>query len=177
MKRFSRLGVWTSVAALLLTVAVAWSVAVMFEHRGAASRSEEDLAACRRLVGEIQSLRSGPTVAWAKDVGVQELGQRIQQASTAAGLDPASLQSVSPQPARRVGDSPYLDKPTALSFRGVALPSLVTMLVSLTRESALSVRDLRLRAPAGDEAGALWDAEVTLTYLLYSPRGKASNER
>jgi len=35
--------------------------------------------------------------------------------------------------------------------------------------TGLTVRDFRLRMPVGDDAAERWDAEATLTYLIYAP--------
>jgi type II secretory pathway component PulM len=158
--------------AILLLIGVgvaAWNVNWMFERQADAKAAAQDLADCRALAASIEMLRTGPTVASEQDMGVQELGQRIEAASRIAQFHGKALQGVFPQQARRAGDSPYRLKPTALILRGVPLEQLATFLHHLSSDSGLRVQDLRLRSPRGDETGHAWDAEVTLTYLIYDP--------
>jgi len=49
------------------------------------------------------------------------------------------------------------------------LGQLAAFLFHLTDGSGLSVRDLRLSIPRAADASSLWDAEATLTYLIYAP--------
>ncbi len=162
-----------ALAAVLLVVA-GLNVEWMLWQRRAAHRAAEDLFECTELAADIQALRKQPTVASSEAMGVQELGVRIEAAMRKAQFDPGALEGVFPQAARRVGDSPYLQKPTALDLSGASLGRLAGFLYHLTDDPGLTVRDLRLRTPHGETAGDLWDAEATLTYLIYSP---ASNPR
>ena len=141
----------------------------MAHARAEAQAAGDDLAACRELAGAIEKLRDQPAIAAANAMGTQELGQRIEAAARQAEISPAALEGVFPQTARRVGDSLYLSKPTTLTLRGVALPPLATFLFNLTNESGLMVRDLRLHAPRDESGTGLWDAEATVTALVYAP--------
>jgi len=51
-------------------------------------------------------------------MGIKELGQRIEAAGRRAEFGGDALEGVYPQSARRVGDSPYLQKPTTLALGG-----------------------------------------------------------
>ncbi len=166
-----RQAVLVGVMLAMLAIAAAWSTTEMLAARELARRSAADLAACERIAADIRRLRQGPKVASAEAMGVQELGKRIEAASRTAGLSTSALVGVYPQGPRRVGDTPYLRKPTSLSFRNVPLPQLASFLYHLSDGSGLNVRDLRLRTPRGEGGGDLWDAEATLTYLIYSPAG------
>lgn len=165
------------VAVATLAVATVWSIDGMYRKRDAAQKAAEDLVVCKDLAHAVESLRDEPTVASTEDMGIQELGKRIESASQQAKLNGASLEGVFPQPARRVGDSPYLYKPTTLVLRRVSLPQLATYLFYLTTDSGLNVHDLRLRTPRGEAASDVWDAETTLTYLIYAPPTKTRRDQ
>jgi hypothetical protein len=152
-----------------LAACAAWNVHWMLGERRSARRATEDLAACRDLARAIQSLRAKPRVAATEGGDVQELGERIEAASRRAGLEASVLVGRFPQAPRRVGDSPYLAKPTTLALRGVTLARLATFLYHLADGSGLTVRDLRLRGPHGDAPRDVWDAEATVTSLVYAP--------
>jgi hypothetical protein len=141
----------------------------MLGQRSRARTAADDLARCKALADAIRTLRDKPAVASAEAMGIQELGQRIEAACRRAGFQGPVLEGVYPQSARRVGDSPYLVKPTALALRGVTLPQVVAFLEHLTSGTGLSVRDVRLQTPHGDADHTVWDAEATVTYLMYAP--------
>jgi hypothetical protein len=176
MKPHVRQIVLAGVMLVLLAAAAAWSVQWMVEQRGRARAASENLARCKQLADAIRALRNRPAVASAEAMGIQELGQRIEAACKQAKFEGAALEGVFPQSARRVGDSPYLVKPTALALRGVTLTQLVTFLHHLTDGSGLSVRDVRLRTPHGEAAHTVWDAEATVTYLMYAPVRKTGRQ-
>lgn len=161
---------------VLLAGGVAWSAQGMLAKRQAAQYAAEDLAACRRLAEEIESFRGRPAVAASQALGVRELGERIEAALTQAAMAGGAIEGIYPQPTRRLGQTPYLQKPTALALRGVPLEQLAVFLHTLTAQSGLSVRDLRLRTPHGDPSPGVWNAEVTIVYLIYAPASKARGD-
>ena len=160
----------------MLVGGVVWSVDWMLGRRQAARYAAEDMASCRELARDIESLRQKPKVAATEAMGAGELGQRIQAASRQANMGEASIEGIYPQPPHRVGESPYVQKPTALALRGVSLPQLAAFLYHLSADGGLSVRDLRLRSPHSDAAQDTWDAEVTVTVLVYAPAGKGRTD-
>jgi len=153
---------------LFLLAGAAWSINHMLEQEQAAALAADDLATCRNLATAIRELSQKPALASSQVIGTSALGELLDAASQKAGFQGA-IESILPQPPRPVGDSPYAHKPTALSLRGVSLSQLATFLYHLTVESGWNVYDLRLRRPNGDTVSDAWDAEVTITYLIYSP--------
>ena len=158
---------------VMLAIAAAWNVNWMMDQRDQARHAARQLAACRALAQQIDALRDQPAVASSEAIGVQELGQRLADAARKANLGDRRPRSVRPQSARRVGDSPYLRKPTDLALRGLSLQQTAAFLHHLTAASKLTVQDLRLRTPHGNINADTWNAEATLTYLVYEP---ASND-
>lgn len=154
----------------MLAMAAAWSFTAMLGHRADAERAAGELVACEKLARRMDALRDKPAVASGTDVGVRELGTRIDVASGKAKLGREALRSVEPRSARPMGETPYLLKPTQLNLEGVTLPQLASFLYHLTSEPGLVVRDLRIRAPRGDAEGNGWNADATLTWLIYSPQ-------
>ncbi len=161
---------------MILAGAVWWNFSWMTGQRRQAQVMAQDLAVCQAAAEEIARLQAQPRVAAVQDMGVQELGQRIEAAMQKAGLSSSALESVAPQPGRRAGNTPYVQKPTALSLRGATLTQVVTMLYHLTSETGLSVRDLRLRTPRGEADEKTWDVQVTVVYLLYAPISRGQRE-
>jgi hypothetical protein len=160
----------------MLAVAALWSWDAMASQRRLAEQAAADLGDCRRLAGDIAELRGKPAVARTEDVGVRALGDRIETSAAEAGLSGSWLEGVYPQSARREGDSPYMTKPTVLAVRAVTLGQLAAFLYHLTEDPALSVADLRLRSPHGETSRDQWDAEATVSYLIYSPSQQAGTD-
>jgi len=169
MNLSKRLVVWTCVFLLLLLAVAAFSFDWMLQQRTAAQYAAQDLSQCHVYAAQINELKNEPHVAAAQEIGIQELGARIEAASKAAALGQNALESVYPQAASRLGNTPYVVKPTALSLRGTTLSQLTAFLYHLSNDSGLTVRELRLRTPRGSENANVWDAEATLTYLIFSP--------
>ena len=159
-------------AALLAVLAMGagWSVMHMADERAGAVRAVEELADCKALADEIERGRLAVVGAASRDLGDRELGQRIKAASAKAALPDGAMVSVALQKARRVGDTAYMEKPVELSLRRVSLPQLTMFLYHLTAGSELTVREMRIRSPRGQDDENRWDAEATLTYLVYAPQ-------
>lgn len=154
---------------VVLALLAAWSYDWMNEQKQRAQQASVDLAGSRLLAASIQSLRQQPTIAAAEDMGIQQLGSLIEAALGKSQLKADALEGVIPQSTRRLGNSPYEVKPTSLVLREVTLGQLASFLYHLTQDTGLTVREMRIRAPHGDTSGNTWDAEATLTYLIYSP--------
>lgn len=154
----------------ILLIAALWSANWMTSQQVEARYATEDLQASVALAERIESLMTEPKIAAADESrGIQELDPKIGRALQAAGLPRRpTIEGIFPQAARDVGDVPYQIKPTAVSIRSVTLAQLATFLYHLTDGTGLNVRDLRMRAARSGDAQQ-WDAEATLTYLIYAP--------
>jgi hypothetical protein len=138
--------------------------------RAAAAAAADDTADCERRVLRIRQLRGKPTLAGLQEVEMTELARKIEQTALAKQIPAQSLLRVSPEAARRLGDSPYKEKPTQLVLRMVTLRQLIGFLHAVSSEGCgLQVKSIRLTAPREQEIGDRWTAEVTLTYLVYAP--------
>jgi hypothetical protein len=153
----------------LLALTTLWSVNWMFGQQAEAGRARADLDDSQRLAQRIQALRQKPAVAAGEAMAVRQLGRRIEAAAGRAGLDRDALEGLYPQVERPIADTFYVRKPTTIALRGVALPQLASFLYDLTAGSGMTVRDLRLRRPPGASESDRWDAEATVTYLVYQP--------
>lgn len=163
---------------VVLLCGAAWSFSGMMDGRAKARRAAQELAECRGLVCDIELLRDEPVVAAARDLDEKELGRPVERSAKQAGLpDPEQwLANTEPRKARRVGETPYLRKRVVLDLRGLSLGQLGVFLHHLTEGSELNVQDLHLRTPRGDSEGDTWDADVTLSYLIYAPAEETDRE-
>lgn len=156
---------------LLLALAggSAWSFR---EARRSAQSAAEALADCRRLAAQIEHMRRAPRRAAASMSNTAELASRVEEAARGAGIAPAAVLRIEPEPGRRVGDSAYRSQATRVELDGVSLRGLITFLDRLRSGSdRLEAERLRLSAPRGavEAQDEPWRAEVVLTQLVFAP--------
>jgi hypothetical protein len=166
----------TALLLAMLLLATVWSVSWMFRQRSAADAASADAAACQGLERLIADMRRQSTLVSAQAIESQELGERIDAAAKQSGLSLDLLQGVFPEPALRVGNLPYVEKPTTLTFRKVESRALATFLFHLTNSSGLTLRHLHLRTPHGNTGTTLWDVDATITCLVYAPNDNSRGD-
>jgi hypothetical protein len=155
---------------VLLIAALVWSYGRLSDAHGLAQRSAEDLARCAQFTKKIQQLQAKPAVARDVELQTGEFASRLETAARGAGITLDQIVRVSPEAARRVTEGPYKEKPTRLEIRSVSLQQLVALLHPLsTGERAQNVRSIRLSQPHEADRPNVWNAEITLSYLIYSP--------
>ena len=161
----------TLIACLLLLLGL-WN---WVEARSLASKQNSHGA----LVGQIEQmhadvqrlkvLRGAPRAATDRERPNDELLAQIRDAMDRAGMPAKRWIGNDPALPVRVPRSPYKRLSTRLSFERVTLPDLVTFAFYLTEnDRALRISHIRLVAPRGDDPET-WTAELTITYLIYSP--------
>lgn len=173
MSEQRRLTILVGIMLAMMLAAAGWFTLEMLNHHSAAARAAEDLANCRLLAEQIKSLRNQSAMASDQDeAGVQQdrLVEQINAAADKAGLTGQWQDSIEHRREMRVGDTPYLRKPAVLITRGLTLAKLTALIHHLTYDSPYTAEKILLRTPPGDESGGAWDADITLTYLIYSPQ-------
>ena len=161
---------WGSLAAMLMALSV-WHYFGLINAKKMAVQTVEDLVACRHLASRIQSLSQQPVRAGTQEFRFKELISQIEKAAQTAVISPDSLVRIWPEPARRIGDTPYQQKPTQILLRQVSLEQVVKLLHSLAfSDLGLRVDAIRLTSPRGEETGNTWTVEATLTYHIYVPK-------
>ncbi len=170
-RRMLLLGLFAVAMFIMLLAATAWSVRWMMLQRAEAQHAADVLANCEFYAKAIADGDARQTVAGSEDQGVQFLGERIDAAAQVAAIGrQKQLQGIVPQSPRPVRGKPYLLKPTILTLRGVNLAQLATFLHHLENDGpGVTVEHIRLRTPHGQDEGDLWNAEATVTYLVYMP--------
>jgi len=158
----------TMLALLLLTVL--WSYGQMSASKEAVLSAAQDTAQCRHLADRIGQLQHKPSLAGSSELAMTELARLIEQAAAGSEIPGGSLVRITPEAARRIGDSVYKEKPTQVLLRNVTLGQIVRFLHSLTgNDSGLEARQIRLSAPRDQQTGDQWVLEATLGYLIYAP--------
>ena len=146
--------------------------------------AQQNLAECQQMARKLSLLASSPRIATLELDSPQELIERVTDSLARAGVPESALVSVTPAAAVRVSQSNYQQRETELQVRDVSLAMLASFHDALGQGHGLYLRDLRLQpavrsaVATGAAAGAAnasnvaenWDARLTLTQLIYSPK-------
>lgn len=167
---------------LVLAAGAGWSVHRLHVQSQAAERMVDQLAECRVLVHKIKALQNKPSMAAASAMPMTDLARLIEDAAKEAGLSLAKLIRISPNPAQRLGETPYQRKPTQVLLRGVSLEQAIRFLHAVQQhDRELHVTAVRLsaaREPARQTPGSeQWTLEATLSYLIYAPPNDSGRAR
>ena len=153
-----------------LGAAAVAAVVYMGRSRSAARQAADDLAECRRLADQIRRLSARPRRASDHERLSSETSTLIEKAAAAAGVTGGRLVSIHPEPAQRVAESVYKEKPTRIVLRGVTVRQAVELMQRLTAgEDALGIKSLNLTAVTPQDDRDLWNADIVVTYLIYDP--------
>ncbi len=165
-----RMKILLGMMAGLLALAALWSYQQMEARKLSAQQAQADLVDCRSLAGKIRQSRAVPCLATSKEPAASESIAQIEQAVRSAGIAPNSLDRITPEMPRRVGDTAYKEKPTQVQLRKVSLRQVAALAYNLRiADVALNTGSVRLSAPRDDDTTDLWNAELVLTYLIYDP--------
>ena len=175
---------------LLMNLLMASSLVMIgwlaFGHYDQRRRGYEELVAeleqTSSLGRQIEILRLKPDRVASQSRSDQSLAESIEKSTATAGMTRESISRIEPQQPRRSGDSDYLDHSTVVQLDGITLPQLASMLLELRKGEGLAqlrVSTLRLAAPfqtAPPGDAEVWNAELTLTYFVYSPKTAAARK-
>lgn len=163
---------------LLFALASGILLAVAFEQYQTAQEeaavSQQRLQKSRQQAAEITQMRDRPAFAATAMEDVSALTTRIAGARRTADIAAQAVDLVDPRSPQRSGDSPYLLRPVAINLRGLRLPQVVQFTAALTdRQAGMWVNQLRLapvRRDAEQDEPELWNVDLTLTQVVFSPK-------
>ncbi len=165
----NRLPMLLATLGMALLISAFWSVQWMNAQYAAARAASEDLILSQALAAAITDMRSQTAVISGRASESNDMGSRVDSAAGAAGIPASVIEGIYPQPAQRVGSLPFADQATSIALRKVELRPLATFLRQLANHPGATVRQIRLRAPNGDAPTLQWDADITLSTLIYAP--------
>jgi len=160
---------------LLVALAV-WSFQEMRAARASAGVAQKNLNHCQELAQKIAKVRQRPTMAALEETTITSLATLIDEAATGSQIRKNNIVRIEPLPSRQVAETDYKEQPTYVEMRGVSLQQLVSFMHTLLADqSELDVTSLRITAPRYESDSPTtpvetWLAEITLTYLIYSPK-------
>jgi hypothetical protein len=123
------------------------------------------------MTSEIERLNNAPRIASLEMESPDEISQRITSALKRLKSSATSLQSVDPQPPRRIAKSEYQIRATEVELGQVKLSDLARFITALTKDGqGLEVRDIVLsETRTASKTSETWTARLTLTQVIYSP--------
>ncbi len=165
-------------AAVLLGLA-GWSLIRMQSAYAAAATARDNRDACKHLAARLQTLRRSPQQASTNVRSASALTQDIETAARSAQITPPQIVQIDPQPARRVGNTPYQEQPTRIEFRDLTLPQLLAFATALIdSQASADVAEIRLSAardePAEGQSAERWAAELTVVDRIFSPDARTT---
>lgn len=158
----------SAVAVAGLAGCLAWGGVRLVAGRDAATSAARALADCQRLARRIEAAR-GP--AGSTDAGVR----MIESAAKTAQLPDESVERIESGSPKRLGDTPFIEQPTAVELHDVELQQLFMFLHALAAVEGpgargVQLKEIQLTAPAGAAAGRdVWSVQAMLTHRTYSP--------
>jgi hypothetical protein len=165
-----RTGILVGVLIVLLLAVTWWSHSRMADSRAAAITAGAAARACRQMTQQIKLCRRRPAIASGQERLASEVTGLIEAAAKAAGIRADKLVRISPEPAQRLEDAAYKDKPTRVRLTDVRLKEFVALLHKLLLDkTGLHDKSIRISASQRDDTGDLWGVELVLTYLIYDP--------
>jgi hypothetical protein len=139
-------------------------------QRDRAGRAAADLAACDRMARQIRAVRGGPNLAAGGEAALAEVNALVERAARDAGIRSGGLVRIMHEPAQRLGETVYKEKPTQIILGKVTLKQAVELMAGIERAARpMDVRGLRLAAARPEQPTDAWNAEVTATVVIYDP--------
>ena len=159
----------TMIAALLVSLAALtlWAGGWRSDCLAAARQAKAALQQCQ---SDADAIAARQTFAGDADTVGDDIQAAVERAAETAGIPAATLSRITPEPARRVGNSVYVEQPTRVRLSEVSLKQLVVFAHTLTADhGGLNIHTIQIRAPRADDTTDTWIAEIVLTYLTYDP--------
>ncbi len=153
----------------LLIAALVYSGLKYREAEAHAQRAADQARQVQSIAQEIVQLTDRPAVAMTQTEEVRQLSGLIESSAIACGIEKQHIDSIDAQDARRIGKTPYYRLPTRVSLVDVELQELVALLTKMAEGDHIRIDDCRIAAPHAEVVGRTWNAEFTLSYLIYDP--------
>jgi len=161
---------WFVAGACLLLSIWSWTAATATDakrhrHRNLVEETERMSADASR----IEQLRTAPRLASDRERPNDELLAQVRDALTTSGIGLEHWIGNDPTPSARIPKTPYKRMSVRVRMEDLSMRQLVLFAYHLTSaDPTISISSLHLSGPSG-RSDDLWNADVTLSYLLFSP--------
>ena len=165
---------------IFLMIALAIVAVYLYgESRSAKRNADESVRQyneSREYAKKIIELRDKPELIVAELRSSLQIAQFIAAAMTVAEIPEENLIRIEPRGTQRIAKTPYLQQPFHLELQRITMPQLVRFLHHLSVHYRLETNDLRLHVlrehlikEEEEEGPELWNTELVLTNVLFSP--------
>ena len=120
----------------------------------------------QQFCAQIKAIENRLALPGDRELEAADLAQKSQEAASKVNLPAASLLQTNPQPARRIGETAYQEISTQVTLGNVTLKQIIEFMQAITAANAgLQVRSIELQAPAEQETGEQWTAQLVLGHV------------
>jgi len=128
-------------------------------------------------VARIKTLREAPRLATEREKPNEQLLDQVRQAMEDSEISRDLWSDNFPTQLMRIPKSDYMRLGVNLSFTRLSMQNLVSLVFHLTQgDPSLSVPKLKLTA-SQQQSHKVWDVNLILSYLIYSPRSEGDGEK
>ncbi|MCC9599466.1 hypothetical protein LOC67_02755 [Stieleria sp. JC731] len=154
-----------------------YAVSAVSEVRQKSQRlqnGQADLIELRQKLSQIQALSDKPSIAALQIQAADELLNRIYTAIADAGLPERMLSTQSPSAPQRIDRSDYMLQSVSIKLNRATVPQITAFCDELEDASTGSlVRDMKLTSPTRQGNRELWDCQLILTQITFSPKSES----
>jgi len=160
-----------ALAVVMLAVGLAALAAAGWRERKATGRLQaltRETALAADLAGEVRRLQVAGRKAVEPSAESLNPAAFFERLAAAIGIAPESVKGIETRRVPQAKDSPYDELATMVRLAAVSQDKVGEFLERIEKENPqYLVKDVRLVASEGK--GALWDATITVSLLLYRP--------
>ena len=160
---------------ILLIVTATASVVLGYmrfdKQRDDALTASRNLGVCRRQLDALAAAKASPGGLSPVSADSADLHRRLRGAATAADISDAQQASVEPGQPTRVPNTDYQEFPVFVRLDRVTMKQLTLFLSELARRDIGSrAKTIELTPVPGDDPIERWTADISIAYLIYTPR-------
>lgn len=159
------------VALVLLALITLNQVGAAWQAAAGLQADHSDLTLLRGQLTEIRELSDAPTIAALQVESPELIPNRIDQALARAGLTSRAFAGHTPAEPRRMGMSEFVLRTVDISLNGCTVAQIAAFAQAMREDAdGTVVRDLQLHSPSQQGRRELWDCELVLTQVVFSPK-------
>ena len=138
--------------------------------------SQQNLADCKQIATEIGQMRQLQSVACDQTAQADLNNKNLIRLLRKTGINESQLGSLTTLPVTKVPETEYERHDVSIDLNAVSVEQLLRLVIgiekrfSTTKATSLNMRANRTRVRTTARSGELWNAQVTLTQLVYLAR-------
>jgi len=174
MNASNRMMLWSVLLVVCLGMLVYWSYGQMLEKKRIALAASQDAVTCQAIADYIQQLRAAQPEQLDQASQMNLVVEHLQDAARSAELSmDRIIDRIRPIPARRIGNTAYMEQLTHVTLSNVNMQQLLTMLHAVSaKKTGLHIRQININPPRKPSDRGQWQVAVTLVAYIHQPTEK-----